>query len=436
MNRYIAGAFLMTLVTQGAVAQSGTNSPYSQFGLGVLSEQSSGFNRGMNGLGLGFHESDQINYLNPASYSNIDSLSFIFDAGISGQISNFKEGNKKLNANNSSFEYVVAGFRAFKHFGVSFGLIPYTNIGYSYSITEKVNDANNTISVSTYNGNGGLHQIYLGMGWEPFHGLAIGVNGSYLYGDYNKTILNSYSDPFANTLTKRYEADVRNYKVDFGLQYTARLSAKNQITIGLTYGMGHKIGGSPKMEFVSTNVQTQVADTAIYEGTDGNKLQLEIPTTLGAGLMFNHNNSFKFGIDYNLQKWESVKSPTYGTSANNKPTYTMQKGTYKDRHKFTVGTEICPQRNSRSFVKRVHYRAGASYATPYYYINGQDGPKEISASIGFGIPIINRYNNRSVLNISAQWVRQSSKNFITDNTFRINIGLTFNERWFAKWKVE
>lgn len=436
MNRYIAGAFLMALVTQGAVAQSGTNSPYSQFGLGVLSEQSSGFNRGMNGLGLGFHEGNQVNYLNPASYSKIDSLSFIFDAGISGQISNFKEGNKKLNANNSSFEYVVAGFRAFKHFGVSFGLIPYTNIGYSYSVTEKVNDANNTLSTSTYDGNGGLHQVYLGMGWEPFDGFAIGVNGSYLYGNYTKILINSYSDAFANTLTKRYSADVRNYKVDFGLQYTARLSAKNRITLGLTYGMGHKIGGSPKMELVSTNVQTQVADTTTYESTDGNKLQLEIPNTFGAGLMFNHNNSLKIGIDYNLQKWASVASPTYGTSANDKPTYMMQKGAYKDRHKITIGTEICPQRNSRNFAKRVHYRAGVSYATPYYYINKQDGPKEISASIGFGIPIINGYNNRSILNISAQWVQQSTKNFITDNTFRINIGLTFNERWFAKWKVE
>jgi len=25
---------------------------------------------------------------------------------------------------------------------------------------------------------------------------------------------------------------------------------------------------------------------------------------------------------------------------------------------------------------------------------------------------------------------------VKENTFRINIGLTFNERWFAKWKVD
>jgi len=41
-----------------------------------------------------------------------------------------------------------------------------------------------------------------------------------------------------------------------------------------------------------------------------------------------------------------------------------------------------------------------------------------------------------VLNISGQWVHSSAKGMITENTFRINIGLTFNERWFMKWKVD
>ena len=84
----------------------------------------------------------------------------------------------------------------------------------------------------------------------------------------------------------------------------------------------------------------------------------------------------------------------------------------------------------------MRYRIGASYATPYYYINGQDGPKEISASIGVGIPVVNGYNNRSILNVSFQWAQQAANNYIKDNTYRINIGFTFNERWFAKWKVD
>ncbi|MBP7984653.1 MAG: hypothetical protein KAZ28_03320, partial [Bacteroidaceae bacterium] len=93
------------------VAQSGTNSPYSQYGLGVMAEQGQGFNRGMNGLSYGLHQRNQVNAQNPASYANVDSLTFIFDAGVSIQNTNFKENGIKMNAKNSDFEYVVASFR-------------------------------------------------------------------------------------------------------------------------------------------------------------------------------------------------------------------------------------------------------------------------------------------------------------------------------------
>ena len=49
---------------------------------------------------------------------------------------------------------------------------------------------------------------------------------------------------------------------------------------------------------------------------------------------------------------------------------------------------------------------GYKGSTVLFTVNGQDGPKEISASLGLGIPIVNSYNNRSMLNISAQWVRR------------------------------
>ena len=101
----------------------------------------------------------------------------------------------------------------------------------------------------------------------------------------------------------------------------------------------------------------------------------------------------------------------------------------------STGGEWVPNWQSRKIYNRIHYRIGASYATPYFKVNGQDGPNEISVSAGFGIPITNSWNHGSVLNISGQWVKASAKDLITENTFRINIGLTFNERWFNKWKV-
>ena len=416
-----------------ASAQSGTDSPYSQFGLGTLAEQNSGFNRGMNGLGLGFREHNQVNFTNPASYSAIDSLTFIFDVGMSGQLTNFKEGGKKLNAKTANFEYAVAGFRVARHVGVSFGILPFTNVGYNYSTTDFIDQTKTSSYTNTYTGSGGIRQAYLGFGWQPFKGVAFGANGGYLWGGYDRSMVNTYnSESIANTLSKYYTASVRNYKLDVGVQFTARLSKKDELTLGLTYGYGHKIGGEPSCQVISTNKQTSVADTTSYP-LHG-KLDLEIPTTYGVGIALNHNNSLKIGADYQLQQWGSVKMPEYNTT-NGVVDYSLSSNLLKDRHKVTLGFDLCPVENGRKFFSRLHYRAGVSYATPYIIINGHDGPKEMSASLGFGMPIANR-NSLSTLNISAQWVRNDSKMFVTENVFRINVGLTFNERWFMKWKVE
>ena len=435
MKKLIIAAILAASSTT-MFAQGGTNSPYSMYGFGTLAEQTSGFNRGMDGLALGFREHNQINYLNPASYSNLDSLTFIFDAGVSFHKTNYSEGGRKVNRNNASFEYVVAAFRLAKRVGFSFGLIPYSNVGYSFTGNGNVNDHTSTIGPSTtytntYSGDGGLRQVYIGAGWEPVKGLSVGANVSYFWGKINRSITNSYSESYVNTLSKRYISEVTSFKFDFGLQYEARLGGNNRVTLGLIYGLGHKLGSDPKCIVTSTNSQTSVAhsDTLMIENG------LSIPHSFGGGLVWNHKNRLKLGFDYQVQKWSKLDTPVL-TYQNEKPTYHLVNGLYKDRQKMTFGGDYCANERSHSFFGRMHYRAGFSYATPYIKVNDQNGPKEFSVSAGVGIPIVNSYNNRSMLNISAQWTNRSASGLIKENSFRINVGLTFNERWFAKFKVD
>ncbi len=430
LNRRAFSGLLALTFSLGVLAQSGTNSPYSQYGLGLQSEQATGFSRGMNGLGLGFREHNQVNYLNPASYSAIDSLTFIFDVGFSGQLTNFSENGNKVNAKNADFEYAVAAFRLFKNLGLSFGILPYTNVGYSYA--SKV-DYYNTSSnyTNTYSGSGGLHQVFLGLGWQAFKGFSIGANVSYLWGEYTRAVVNSYSDDYAKRVSKVYSASVTNYKLDFGVQYTLPVSKKDELTIGVTYSPGHSLGADALCNVISTNPSTAVSDTAKYSVSNG----LYLPNVIAGGVAWNHDQKLTLGFDYNYQNWAAKGFPVYSVK-NQVASYSLDNNYYMNRHKFTFGGEYCGDENARSFVKRIRFRAGASYATPYYRINGQDGPSEISVSAGVGIPIVNSYNNRSLLNVSAQWVRSAANNLIKENTFRINIGLTFNERWFMKWKVE
>ena len=116
----------------GAKADNGINSPYSRYGLGILANQSLGVNRQMGGLGYGLRSDSYINILNPASFSQADTLTMLFEAGFSLQNVNFKEGNKKINAKNASFDYVAVQFRIRKNLGMSAGFLPYSNVGYSY----------------------------------------------------------------------------------------------------------------------------------------------------------------------------------------------------------------------------------------------------------------------------------------------------------------
>ncbi|MCH3985452.1 MAG: hypothetical protein LKK50_07840 [Prevotella sp.] len=433
MKKLILAVFFLTAISLSVMAQSGTNSPYSAYGLGELADQTTGFNRGMNGVALGFREHNQVNYLNPASYSAIDSLSFIFDMGFSGQSTHFREAGKTLNAKNADLEYVVAGFRAFRHLGVSFGMVPFTNVGYDYTLSGNVGNATSTTYTNTYSGSGGVHQVYLGTGWELFKGFSLGANVSYLWGDYDRTISNAYSDSYVNTLTRDYTGTFKNYKLDFGLQYTCKLLKKDWLTVGLIYTPGHSIGGEPKVIVTSTNSQTSVAEA---DTLGGKSLHLSIPDMFGAGLTWNHNNQLKIGFDYTLQKWGKLDYPELEDNDQSQSSYVLKSGILKDRQKVTLGGEYCHGEYDRHFLGRLRYRAGFSYATPYTTINGANGPKEYSASFGFGIPIVNSLNNRSFLNISAQWVHRSASGMINENTFRINIGITFNERWFQKFKVE
>lgn len=422
----IIGCLLMAATVSGAWAQGGTKSPYSQFGLGVLSDYSQSMSRGMNGVGYGLHQSNQVNTLNPASYADVDSLTMLFDMGLAGQTTNFKEGGVSRNASNASFEYVAASFRAWKNIGVSFGVLPYTNVGYDYKTTSRVGT---TGSISEqYTGSGGLHQVYLGVGARLAKPLSVGVNAAYLWGSIDRSAVPTASSA-SNTLTKKYSTSISSYKLDFGLQWEQKLNRRDALTVGAVVGLGHQLKNDAEMRIMSLNSSSSKTDTTLFTVNDA----MALPMSYGLGVAYHHAGKLTVAADFTLDKWGGVDIPGYADGS-----YKKLSGQLKDRQKVAAGVDWVPNPNpgSRRYLDHVHYRLGVGYASPYYYINGQEGPKELSASIGVALPIVNGYNSRSVLSISGQWLHSKADGFITENTFRINIGITFNERWFMKWKVD
>ena len=112
---------------------NGSNSPYSRYGFGLLNDRYSARTTDMAGTGLGSRSGAALNVLNPASYSAIDSLTFLFDAGLTLQNNYLTEGSLKVNARNTSLDYITVGFRLRPRLGFSLGLLPYSTVGYDCS---------------------------------------------------------------------------------------------------------------------------------------------------------------------------------------------------------------------------------------------------------------------------------------------------------------
>ena len=93
-KRLISALIILTF-TGLTIAQTSTNSPYTRYGFGSLADQGFGNSKAMGGIAYGLRNGYQINASNPASYTAVDSLTFLFDAGMTLQNANFKEGNIK-----------------------------------------------------------------------------------------------------------------------------------------------------------------------------------------------------------------------------------------------------------------------------------------------------------------------------------------------------
>ena len=417
---------LASLMCAHAAAQgNGSNSSYSRFGLGTLNDQSVGFNKAMGGVGKAIRPTNRINPGNPASYSAVDSLTMLIDGGMTFSTGQYKQGGSTLKVNNCSFDYVTAGFRLRKGLGFSLGMLPYTTIGYSFATDSKVtNDFNTTQTItshSAFSGDGGLHQLYAGVGWNPFAALSIGVNVGYVWGSYSHTLSQTFDEGGTTSglysgLHSDCESDIRTYKIDLGLQYPIILNPQN------------RLNGTSTLTRYNT-----VGDTVKIEAKDA----FDLPYTLGAGVAWESQGKMMVALDYTYEKWSSCHTPEQ-TTQDDQLAYSKQKGQYLDRSRVAAGFQYVPNPLSRNYLSRVEYRLGANFSTPYLKVNGMDGPREYGVTAGFGLPISNKINRGTMANLSFQWFRRSpaASSLIREDYFMVSVGVTFSESWFMKFKIQ
>lgn len=394
-------------------AQTGVNSPYSRYGMGLLSDQSTGITKSMGGIGTGFRYPNTLNIKNPASYSTVDTLTFIADLGFALQNGNFNENGVRVNAHNAYINHLAMQFRILPKVGMTVGFMPFSNVGYGFSKTQPVRrDEDGEITTTiTNSGSGSVRQFLGGLGWRPAKWLSVGANASYLSGDITHYITNTYSSSEVQSREKTYNAEMSAFKFDFGIQGTLSFG-ENSLVLGATYAPAQTL----KSETYWTDVHS-VSDTTFIADA------FSIPDLMSAGFTYKWKHGM-IGADVSYQTWS--KANFFGEK------------TGSDRISAAVGYMYRPDEMNRNLLKRTAYQMGFNVSQSYFNVGNNKGPMQFGVSAGFSMPITNAYNSMSYLHISGEYVRVQPmvKGMITENYIRINIGVTFMERWFMKLMVD
>ncbi len=131
IKRYLLIIGIITLTNIYSFSQSITNSPYSRFGIGDIDRNGFNNSKAMGGISTGLRANNHINYMNPAAISAQDTMSFILDLGVKGIFKDMKTTTNSANFNDFTFDHLAMSFPIKKWWYASFGITPYSKIGYN-----------------------------------------------------------------------------------------------------------------------------------------------------------------------------------------------------------------------------------------------------------------------------------------------------------------
>ncbi len=395
------------------IAQNNTNSPYTRYGYGHLEDDCFSRSQAMGGASIGLRTKNAINSTNPASYSSIDSTSFIFEMGVSGLLSNFRSEGAQNTSFTGNLDYIALQSPITKWMGLSAGLIPYSYVGYNYKYTDSIQipfEEKYNVYDKTYYGKGGISQVYLGLSVDIADHLALGVNGYYMFGNINHYKAVSYNQSELTTtntvmLSNLY---IRSFNARFGLQYHETIGEKHKFNIGAIYEFRSGMNG--RFEQTTTSTDTLKMNSSEL---------FEMPSLYGGGVTYTYDDKLIIGADFMYQEYS--KALYYG-----------KRDTLANRMKISLGAEYTHDPRGRKYVDRMSWRLGAKYNSSYATVNGRQAG-DFSITCGLGLPL---RTSKTIINVNFEYGNIGGMMAtLKENYFKFGLNFSLNETWFVKAKV-
>jgi|WetSurMetagenome_2_1015567.scaffolds.fasta_scaffold06037_5 hypothetical protein len=423
----IAISITLFSFTYTATGQKLVNSPYSRFNIGTMEPTGSFRSLSMGGIETSSRGNSSVYFSNPASYSSLDTNSFVFDFGLDYSMNKISDGTSHYNSDDLNFDHLMMGFPIRKGWGVALGTVPISNGYYKiYNSVLKTDPGYNPLTgeySSTHAGDGGYNNFFLGSGIMLGKNLSVGVNMTLLFGQVNRFYEINFIDVlhnFHNNSSERLHLGGVNF--NYGIQYTVSLKNDYFLNAGVSLSSGKNYNS--KYEYLSykfTDFNSTARDTISYVADDSTKTF--IPGTFRLGISVGKKDKFTVGIDFVSTKWSKSKIPG-------------DNGYAADTKSFLFGAEYIPDKYSNySLLKRVEYRIGGHIADNYLIINNNQ-LKEYGASFGIGFPM---KRSLSKTNLYFDFTRKygpANSNLFTENYYTLGFSLNLYDFWFLKRKYD
>lgn len=424
---FVLVLFLLLLVSNQLSAQA--TSPYSRFGLGSIRSDVFSTNQAMGGISAGYSSTLGINHANPASYSEIAWTTFEVGANLNGNTLRSKDSS--YNAFSGGVNHLAIGTPILRgKMGLSFGLLPFSNVNYNFVQTF-------TDTTKFNSGKGSLYQFYIGTAYK-WKGLSLGINVGYVFGKLDYTKGFEFTDTLGLLNVRNASAmRVNGFIYNIGLQYKTRIKKRtneNGLRSDINFTAG--VYGASAVKLTTTTdaywqryyYQNQNAVTVLDEpdSSVNKKGKINLPMYFGAGFTIGNETWWIAGVDFRYQNWKKYTTP-------------LNNGSLGDSWRISLGAGIVPNIESKSFLSRVQYKLGGYYGKSEIVYAGNH-LSEFGGTLGLSIPVKFNpiYREAARFNLTAEIGSRApaDKNLIRENYYRITFGFTLNNQWFIRRKFD
>ncbi|RZK78382.1 MAG: hypothetical protein EOO92_11230 [Pedobacter sp.] len=431
--KYIT-AVLILLAGISAQAQVTTQSPYSGYGIGNYTGSLLPQFRAMGGISTGVFKpgfDNVINIQNPATFSGLNLTTI--DIALKGGFTQLKQGSLAEKSFNSTLSHIALAFPIVNgKTGLSFGLLPYTELGYKFNTAGKV-DTNNVNY--PHSGEGGLTKAYIGLGQQIGDHFRIGGSVEYLFGNLMETVSTEFEVfPSINSRIQNKNS-VGGISFSYGAQYEIPLTTRSRITLGYSGSSSSTINSK------RTSVVTQYLKDASGEEEsafdtlairENNSAKLKLPLMHNVGFSIQRDNKWMVGADFRMGQWSKFSLEGGTASQQN----------LQDSWGVSAGGQYTPDMNSvNNYFKRVDYRLGFSHDKTYIRLADGEDVTQTAISFGLGLPLAPNVTSRSSfykMNVTAELGKRGTLNngSIQENFLNLHLGFTLNDRWFRRYRLD